>query len=99
MPAQRRSPTTPTRTERTLDVQLLAAASLGRLTLSPQRVAVGSLVEELPGITTVAGERPELTVTVDPALFTRVLRDLWDAGSARPTPRSLRLVASTVARG
>jgi signal transduction histidine kinase len=82
--------------ERTLDVQLLAAASLGRLTLSPRRVTVGSLVEELPGIAEVDGEGPELTVTVDPAMFTRVLRDLWEAGSARPTPRSLRLVARTL---
>lgn len=82
--------------ERTLDVQLLAAASLGRLTLAPRRVTVGSLVEDLPGIDEVAGEGPELAVTVDPTLFTRVLRDLWEAGSARPTPRSLRLVARTV---
>jgi signal transduction histidine kinase len=82
--------------ERTLDVQLLAAASLGRLALSPQQVTVGSLVEELPGLTEVGGEGPGLTVTVDPMMFARVLRDLWEAGSARPAPRSLRLVSRTV---
>ena len=29
-------------------------------------------------------------------MFARVLRDLWEAASARPTPRSLRLVSRTV---
>jgi signal transduction histidine kinase len=53
--------------ERTLDVQLLAAASLGRLTLAPRRVTMGSLVAELSGITEVEGEGPELAGTVDPA--------------------------------
>jgi signal transduction histidine kinase len=82
--------------ERTLDVQLLAAASLGRLALSPQRVTVGSLVAELRGVDGVDGEGPDLTLTVDTMMFARVLRDLWEAASARPTPRSLRLVSRTV---
>jgi signal transduction histidine kinase len=81
--------------ERTLDVELLAAASLGRLRLSPQPVAVGELVTALPGLDGVSGEGPAVQVTVDPQLFPRVLRDLWEAGSARPTPRSMRLEVLT----
>jgi signal transduction histidine kinase len=82
--------------ERTLDVQLLAAASLGRLRLSPQRVSVGAVVEAVPGIPEVEGEGPDVELTVDPAMFARVLRDLWDAAGARPAPRSRHLVVRTV---
>jgi signal transduction histidine kinase len=78
-------------TERTLDVELLAAASLGRLRLSPALVSVGELSDGLPDVGTVGGEGPDVEVVVDPELFRRVLRDLWDAGTSLPTPRSLRL--------
>ena len=44
--------------ERTLDVELLAAASLGRLRLSPRPVSVGELVSGLPGVAEVGGEGP-----------------------------------------
>lgn len=73
--------------ERTLDVELLAAASLGRLRLSPRPVSVAELAADLSGLAGVGGAGPETEVTVDPDLFRRVLRDLWEAGSARPTPR------------
>jgi signal transduction histidine kinase len=82
--------------ERTLDVELLAAASLGRLRLSPRRVTVGELAAGLPNLGGVDGEGPDVELDVDPELFRRVLRDLWEAGSARPTPRALRLVVATV---
>jgi len=82
--------------ERSLDVQLLASASMGRLALEPRRVPVGELVDRLPGPPLVGGDGPDTTVVVDPELFRRVLRDLWEAASAQPTPRSLRLTAATV---
>lgn len=81
--------------ERTFDVELLAAASLGRLTLSPRLVPVSELVAALPGLAGVDGEGADVEVLVDPELFPRVLRDLWEAGSARPAPRSLRLEVVT----
>jgi signal transduction histidine kinase len=81
---------------RVRDVELLAVASLGRLQLSPQRVRIGDLTTALPHLAEVEGEGPDVGLTVDPELFGRVLRDLWEAGSARPTPRSLRLVVATV---
>lgn len=74
--------------ERTLDVELLAAASLGLLRPAPRRVRVARLVDGLPRVT---GTGWETEVRVDPALFSRVLRDLWEAGAATPRPRSLRL--------
>jgi signal transduction histidine kinase len=84
-------------TERTLDVELLAAASLGRLRLSPALVSVGELSDGLPDVGTVGGEGPDVEVVVDPELFRRVLRDLWDAGGSLPTPRALRLEVAVVA--
>jgi signal transduction histidine kinase len=77
--------------ERTFDVELLAAASLGRLRITPEPVTVGALASDLPGLTAVEGDGADTEVTVDPTLFRRVLRDLWEAARARPTPRSLRL--------
>lgn len=82
--------------ERILDVELLAGASLGRVRLAPRIVTVGELSHGLTGLTGVDGEGPDVEVTVDPDLFRRVLRDLWEAGSLRPTPRSLRLEVTTV---
>ena len=82
--------------ERSLDVQLLASASMGRVALEPRPVSVGQLVDRLPGPPVVGGEGPDTTVDVDPALFRRVLRDLWDAASSPPTPRSMRLTVATV---
>jgi signal transduction histidine kinase len=81
--------------ERTLDVQLLASASMGRLRLAPRRVTVGRLAAGLPGSPDVHGGGPDVELDVDPELFPRILRDLWEAGSAAPAPRSLRLVVVT----
>lgn len=75
--------------ERVLDVQLLAASSLGLVRLSPRAVTVAELVEEL-GIE-VDDTAGRVVLDVDPDLFRRVLRDLWEAASAVPVPRSLRL--------
>ena len=80
---------------RVIDVELLAVAALGRLSLSPRAVPVGELVGELD-VGEVAGEGPGVEVTVDPELFARVLRDLWEAGKSIPAPRSLRLEVATL---
>ncbi len=84
-------------TERTLDVELLAAASLGRLTLAPVLTSVAELASDLPGVGTILGEGPDVEVHVDPRLFRRVLRDLWDAAGSLPAPRALRLEVADVA--
>lgn len=81
--------------ERSLDVQLLASASMGRLVLEPRPVSVGQLVELLPGPPLVGGEGPDVTVVVDPQLFARVLRDLWESAATQPAPRSMRLSVTT----
>lgn len=81
--------------ERVYDVELLAAASLGRLRVVPEPVSVGDLVSGLRGVDVVGGEGPDLLVSVDPTLFPRVLRDLWEAGHALPAPRALRLEVGT----
>jgi signal transduction histidine kinase len=82
--------------ERTLDVELLAAASLGRLRLNPTRVSVGELAARLPGLGEVGGQGAELELDVDAELFPRVLRDLWEAAGLRPEPRARRLDVATV---
>lgn len=74
-------------TARTLDVELLAAASLGLLRPSPRTVSVRELVAGLDGL---AEAGPDVPVSVDPALFALVLRDLWQAARSAPEPRSLR---------
>lgn len=76
-------------TERILDVELLAAASLGLLRSEPRPVAVLDLLTTLPGAGEVSGA-VDAKALVDPELFRRVLRDLWQAGSSLPVPRSLR---------
>ena len=81
--------------QRTLDVQLMASASMGRVRLAPWPVTVGQLVSRLPGPPEVHGEGADVEIHVDPELFPRILRDLWEAGSAAPTPRSMRLVVTT----
>lgn len=75
--------------ERVRDVQLLAASSLGLVRLAPRTIAVSELVADL-GID-VDADTAAVLLHVDPELFRRVLRDLWEAGSALPVPRSLRL--------
>jgi signal transduction histidine kinase len=75
-------------TERALDVELMAAASLGRLTLTPERVAVAELLTETDAVTVEGGD---VQVTVDKVLFRRVVRDLWDAAGGPPQPASRRI--------
>lgn len=82
--------------ERILDVELLASASLGRLRLVRRTVTVGELATGLPGLVGVDGDGPEVEVSVAPDLFRRVLRDLWEAASLRPTPLSMRLEVTSV---
>ncbi|MBZ5740041.1 sensor histidine kinase [Nocardioides mangrovi] len=84
--------------ERVVDVQLLAAASLGLVRLDPAPVPIGELVAGLSGLDgpdEVGGLGPDVVLDVDPDLFRRVLRDLWLAGQSLPTPRSVRLTVGT----
>ena len=81
--------------ERVLDVELLAAASLGLLSLKPEPVTIGDLVADLE-VGEVGGLGAETVVVVDPELFARALRDLWSAGHSPPAPRSLRLEVGAV---
>lgn len=78
-------------TERIVDVELLAVSSLGRLVVNPVPARIDVMTSSLPGLDGVGGEGGELEIEVDPAYFSRVLRDLWLAGHALPRPRSLRL--------
>ncbi len=52
---------------------------LGRLVLEPQRLRIGELTSVLTPDSMVGGEGGDVEVSVDPALFSRILRDLWDA--------------------
>ncbi|GAW49142.1 MULTISPECIES: sensor histidine kinase [unclassified Nocardioides] len=82
--------------DRIVDVEMLAAASLGLLSVGPARVTVGELAAGLPDVGEIGGLGPDVELLVDPALFRLVLRDLWVAGSSIPTPRSLRLEVADV---
>ena len=82
--------------ERSLDVELLAACSLGRLVVEPRPVSVRELASGLTDLGEIGGEGGEVQIAVDAAHFPRVLRDLWQAGASLPKPRSLRLDVATV---
>jgi signal transduction histidine kinase len=84
--------------DRTLDVQLLAAASMGLLSLASCTCRVGDLVGQLPGQPEVGGEGEDVELLVDPELFPRILRDVWQAAHQHPAPRAVRLVVSTMPR-
>lgn len=86
-------------TERTLDVELLASCSLGRLSLAPAPTAVDDLTSQLAGLPAVTGTAADVTVVVDPDRFRRVLRDLWDAAASPPAPRSRHLEVRLVTGG
>lgn len=86
-------------TERTLDVELLAFCSLGRLTLAPALTSVEVLAGQLPEMPEVLGDGAALEVRVDPARFPRVLRDLWEAAASLPVPRSRSLHVNLVDGG
>lgn len=82
--------------ERALDVELLTAAMLGRLALDARPVELRDLTAVLVPEEAEVGAGVE--VTVDPALFGRVLRDLWVAASTAGSPaREVRLEVETVA--
>lgn len=85
--------------DRTLDVELMTTASLGRLPIHPRSISVGELVADVPGAGAdpVGGEGPDVRVELDPALFRRVLRDLWEAAGITPVPRGLRFEVRTEA--
>ena len=84
--------------ERTQDVELLASASLGRLAARPERIRLRELVDGLPWLEGVGGLGPDTTLLVDPDLFRRVLRDLWQAAALAPEPRRLEVVVESVGR-
>lgn len=69
------------------DVELLAAASLGRLKVTRELVPVTALLEaaNLPASVT------DHVALVDAGLFTLVLRDLWGAAHLEPTPVSVSI--------
>lgn len=86
-------------TERTLDVELLASCSLGRLTLNPERTAIETLTEPLAGVSEIGGDGVTDQVWVDPDRFRRVLRDIWDAANSQPAPRARSLQVTKIAGG
>lgn len=76
--------------ERTLEVELLAAASLGRLRLSTERTTLAAVTDGLPDLPEPHGET-DAEIVVDPDHFRRVLRDLWWAAGLDPQPRARRI--------
>ena len=80
--------------ERVVDVELLAAASLGLVRLERSRVSLGELAALLPDVGEVHGLGPDVVVDVDADLFRRVLRDLWTAAQSPPAPRAVRLAVA-----
>ncbi|MFC6344547.1 sensor histidine kinase, partial [Nocardioides hankookensis] len=82
--------------DRIIDVELLAASSLGLTRLEPTYVTIGELAGDLEGLGEIAGLGGDVGVTVDPDHFRRVLRDLWLAGRSIPVPRSLRLEVAEI---
>lgn len=77
--------------ERTRDVELLAAASLGRIRIDPVQTTVRELMATLPTAQPTDSEIGEVIVEIDPKVFPRVLRDLWTAAALAPAPRSVHL--------
>lgn len=77
--------------ERTRDVELLVACSLGRLAPEPSTISVGDLAAGLPGCEKVGGLGAELHLEADPGLVGRILRDLWLEAHREPTPRHVAL--------
>lgn len=82
--------------ERTLDVELLAAASLGRLTVEAVHTTVAEVVDGVVEAGSVSGEALAAGLVVDRDLFSRVIRDLWQAAGLPPVPRSRHLEVESV---
>jgi signal transduction histidine kinase len=78
--------------ERVIDVELLAAASLGRLRLDLCRFAAGELVHDLDGATLSTEDGAALELDGDLDMLRRVVRDLWVAAGLEPTPTRRRVM-------
>jgi signal transduction histidine kinase len=68
-----------------LDVELSTSASLGRIRIGLQPVAVDDLCQGLPGNPRVR-QGADVTVYADPRLMSRVVRDLWTTAHRDPSP-------------
>lgn len=77
---------------RTQEVEYLAAASLGRLSVERRAVPVVDLV---PGDGVAPSGDVRAIVHTDPDLASRIVRDLWDTASMAPAPRERRLEVHT----
>ena len=77
--------------ERVVDVELLAAASLGRLRLEQRRFAAASLVDGLDGATLLEANGAETELEGDLVMLQRVVRDLWGASGLEPAPPQRRI--------
>lgn len=84
--------------ERTRDVELLAAASLGRLRLRLERLSVADLTAVLPGLApgAITGEGPRATLVADRALLSRAVSDMWATAWMEPRPESVGLAVEVV---
>jgi len=68
-----------------LDVELSTSASLGRIRVSLEPLAVDHLCKGLPGNPSVR-QGADLTVYADARLMARVIRDLWTTAHRDPAP-------------
>ncbi|GAA5151688.1 hypothetical protein GCM10023340_30890 [Nocardioides marinquilinus] len=76
------------------DVELITAALLGRLRPAPRAVGLPALVAGLSPAPTLDAATAGVRLVVDPALFARVLRDLWQtAHTVGPRPEGVGLEA------
>lgn len=84
-------------TDRTRDLEELAAASLGRLDLSLQRLPLACAVAQVPCLPPLECGPDELLVCVDVDRFALLMRDLWNAGTlSAPAPSATYLEAHSV---
>lgn len=72
--------------ERTLDLELLAAASLGRLRLHRRPTEAREVLADLPGLDASHLHGGDTVLDVDPLLFGRAVRDLWSTAQMAPHP-------------
>lgn len=73
-------------------MEYLAAASLGRLAVSPQPTSVAALAQRA-GLELSGEHHDDVELVTDSELAARALADLWLAADSVPAPRSRRLVA------
>lgn len=81
--------------ERSRDVELMAAASLGRLTIDAELLTARELLDGVVPPDCVSGG--DVEVVVDVEKLRRVVRDLWEAAGLSPAPRSRRVEVAVVA--